>query len=114
MRVRFVAWLVSVLLLVSAAAMAHGGKKHVIGTVEKVGADTVTVKTEQGSVDVKLVAATVYMSVGADKVAKPAKLADLHPGQRVVIHAVLKPDNSLEADEVRFATAAPAVAPASK
>jgi hypothetical protein len=113
-RIRGLAFLASLFLLIAAGAMAHGGKKHVIGTVEKVGPDTVTVKTEQGSVDVKLSANTVYLSVGADKVSKPAKLTDLQVGQRVVIHANTKPDSTLEAEEVRFSTAAAAAAPASK
>jgi hypothetical protein len=98
----------------SAAVMAHGGKKHVIGTVEKVGPDSVTVKTEQGSVTVKLVSSTVYLSVGADKVAKPAKLSDLQIGERVVIHANPKPDESLEAEEVRFSTVATGAAATGK
>lgn len=101
------------LLIVACLAAAHGDKKHVIGTVEKVSADSVTVKTpEGGSVEVKLVASTMYVFVGADKVAKPAKLSDLHVGNRVVIHATPKPDNTLEAAEVRFSAAAPAAASA--
>jgi Domain of unknown function (DUF5666) len=105
MKARYLGYLLVVVLVMAVSAMAHGGKKHVIGTVEKVTADTVTVKTAEGSVDVKLVASTVYLSVGADKVSHPAKLADLHVGQRVVIHAVPKPDESLEAEEVKFSTA---------
>jgi hypothetical protein len=105
-----VAGFAAMLLAMSGAVMAHGGKKHVIGTVEKVGPDSVTVKTDQGSVTVKLVTGTVYVSVGADKVAKPAKLSDVQVGQRVVIHATPKPDESLEADEVRFSTVAAATA----
>jgi hypothetical protein len=115
MRVRrvglVVASFVAVLLVMGGAVMGHGGKKHVIGTVEKVGPDSVTVKTEQGSVTVKLVSSTVYLSVGADKVSKPAKLGDLQVGERVVIHANTKPDESLEAEEVRFSTAAAASKP---
>ena len=111
MRMRFFAF-VALVLLMAGAAFAHGDKKHVIGTVEKLSADAVTVKTAEGSVEVKLVANTMYVAVGADKVAKPAKLADLHVGDRVVIHATPKPDNTLEAAEVRFSTAA--AAPGSK
>lgn len=109
-----VAGFAAVLLVLGAAAMAHGGKKHVIGTVEKVGPDSVTVKTEQGSVTVKLVASTVYLSVGADKVSKPARLSDLQVGERVVIHANTKPDESLEAEEVRFSTVAAGAAATTK
>jgi hypothetical protein len=106
MKARYLAYLMAAVLVVAVSAMAHGGMKHVIGTVEKVTADTVTVKTAEGSVEVKLVSNTVYLSVGADKVSHPAKLADLHVGQRVVIHALPKPDESLEAQEVKFSTAA--------
>jgi len=97
-----------VMALAAAAVRAHGDKKHVIGTVEKISADAVTVKTAEGSVEVKLVTATMYVAVAADKTTKPAKLADVHVGDRVVIHATPKPDNTLEAAEVRFATAAAA------
>jgi len=104
MKARSLALLFSFVLM-AGAVLAHGDKKHVIGTIEKMGADEVTVKTTEGSVDVKLVAGTTYVVVGADKVAKPAKLADLHVGDRVVIHATPKPDNTLEAAEVRFSSA---------
>jgi hypothetical protein len=107
MKVRSLALIFS-FVLIAGAALAHGDKKHVIGTIEKMGADEVTVKTTEGSVDVKLVASTMYVLVNADKVAKPAKLADLHVGDHVVIHATPKPDNTLEAAEVRFSSAAAA------
>lgn len=94
--------LVLAIALTAGVALAHGDKKHVIGTVEKLTADAVIVKTTEGkSVEVKLVAATSYVVVGADKVAKPARVTDLHVGDRVVIHATPKGD-TLEAAEVRF------------
>lgn len=84
-------------------AMAHGNKKHVIGTVEKVTNDAVTVKTSAGSVEVKLAPSTMYVSqVGTE--AKPAKLSDLAVGDRVVIHATPTGD-TLTADEVKFSSA---------
>lgn len=111
--------------LVTGAAFAHGNKVHVSGTIEKISAESVVVKTRDGkSVEVKLVASTVYLLHVADKNAKPvdppsedksAKLADVAVGDLVVIHATPK-DNVLQADEVKFsvpgttkpATAAPA------
>jgi hypothetical protein len=72
------------------------------------------VKTSEGSVEVKLVTSTMYVTVGADKVAKPGKLADLKVGDRVLIHATPKPDNTLEAAEVRFSAAGANAAAASK
>jgi hypothetical protein len=91
-------------------ALAHGNKVHVKGTVEKIGSDSVLVKTMDGkSVEVKLVASTVYVAHVVDKGPKPseasedkpAKLSDIAVGNMVVIHATPK-DNGLEADEVRF------------
>ena len=102
-------WTVFLLaLLIALPALAHGDKKHVIGTIEKISADLVTVKTADGkSVEVKLAATTVYVT----KDGKPAKLTDVAAGQRVVIHATPK-GAELIADEVKFAAAAPAASPA--
>lgn len=111
MRRQFSTFLISFLFL-AFVALAHGDKKHVLGTIEKLDAASVTVKTRDGkSVEVKLVASTVYVSrVGT--VDKPAKLADVAVGQMVVIHATPKGEE-LEADEVRFSAPGPA-RPASK
>jgi hypothetical protein len=112
------------LLFVFVAGMpfAHGNKVHVSGTIEKISAESVLVKTRDGkSVEVKLLASTVYLSHVTDKTAKPAdlnedkpaKLSDVAVGDLVVIHATPK-DNGLEADEVRFSVpgAAKAATPA--
>jgi hypothetical protein len=112
------------LLFVFVAGMpfAHGNKVHVSGTIEKISAESVVVKTRDGkSVEVKLLASTVYLSHVTDKTAKPAdlnedkpaKLSDVAVGDLVVIHATPK-DNGLEADEVRFSVpgAAKAATPA--
>ena len=93
--------------LAASVALAHGDKKHVMGSVEKINADSVVVKTKEGkSVEVKLIAATVYLSHSGNE-DKPAKLSDLAVGDRVVIHATTKGE-TLEANEVRFS--APGVA----
>ena len=105
MKLRWIALLFAI--LIALPAFAHGDKKHVIGTIEKITADTVTVKTADGkSVEVKLTATTVYVTKGG----KPAKFADVAAGQRAVIHATPK-GAELIADEVKFA-AAPAASPA--
>ena len=97
-------------MLATGLAFAHGNKVHVSGTVEKIGTESVVVKTRDGkSVEVKLVSSTVYLShvmVKTDKPAdlnadKPAKQSDIAVGDLVVIHATSK-DNALEADEVKF------------
>lgn len=87
--------------LFATVAFAHGDKKHVIGTVEKINSDSVVVKTASGkSVEVKLVPSTMYVShVGNQD--KAAKLSDLAVGDRVVIHATPKGE-ALEANEVKF------------
>jgi len=111
--------------LMTAVALAHGNKVHVSGTVEKIGANFVLVKTRDGkSVEVKLAASTVYLSHVVDKNAKPAdlnedkpaKLSDVAVGNLVVIHATPK-NNALEADEVKFSLPSavkPAAAASSK
>ena len=105
-------WITLTLALVFAAGMvwAHGDKGHIKGKVEKIGADSLQVKTVEGkSVEVKLVASTVYIQHMAVKPGeppdtnenRPAKLADVAVGDAVVIHATPK-DGTLEADEVKF------------
>jgi hypothetical protein len=105
-------WITLTLALVFAAGMvwAHGNKVHIRGKVEKIGADSLQVKTVEGkSVEVKLVASTVYIQHMAVKPGeppdtnenRPAKLADVAVGDAVVIHATPK-DGTLEADEVKF------------
>lgn len=102
------------LALMAGVATAHGDKKHVLGTVEKITATSVRVKQRDGkSVEVKLTADTIYL-VREGKEDKPARFSDLSVGDMVVIHASPKGE-TLEADEVKFsAPAAAAAAPAPK
>ena len=102
-------WMLLVIAVFMALpAFAHGDKKHVIGTIEKISPDSVIVKTQDGkSVEVKLAPTTVYVT----KDGKPAKFADVAAGQRVVIHATPK-GAELIADEVKFAVAGAAATPA--
>ncbi len=99
--------------LVMGTALAHGNKVHVRGTVEKISADSLVVKTADGkSVEVKFAASTVFLSRSNNE-DKPAKAGDLAAGDLVVIHATPK-DNTLEADEIKFSvpTAAKPAMPA--
>ncbi len=121
MKLRIAAFLL-LLAFMAGTAFAHGDQKHVTGTIEKITADSVFVKTADGkSVEVKLVAATNYVLHVVSKSAtpsdatpdKPAKLSDLAVGEHVLIHATPKGD-TLEATEVRFSAVGAAVAPASK
>jgi hypothetical protein len=101
--------LLAIVALMASVALAHGDKKHVIGTLEKINADSVVVKTAAGkSVEVKLVATTMYVSHAGNE-DKPAKLADLAVGDRVAIHATPKGE-ILEANEVKFSASAAAAA----
>lgn len=112
-----VRWLTLALALAFAtgATLAHGNKVHIRGKIEKVGPDSLQVKTADGkSVEVKLVASTVYVQHMAAKPGdppdtnenRPAKLADVAVGDAVVIHATPK-GGILEADEVKFSAAEP-------
>ena len=106
MKFRFVS-LLALMVLTGVGAFAHGDKKHVVGTLEKINADSVVVKTADGkSVEVKLAATTAFVS-RIDKTDKPAKISDLAVGDRVVIHATPKGE-TLEADEIKFSPASEA------
>ncbi len=105
--------LLAIAALMASVALAHGDKKHVVGTLEKINADSVVVKTAAGkSVEVKLVATTMYVSHAGNE-DKPAKLTDLAVGDRVVIHATPKGE-TLEANEVKFSAPTAAAASAVK
>jgi hypothetical protein len=93
--------LVPLLFLVAVAALAHGDKKHIVGTLDKVTSESVVVKTAAGkAVEVKLLGSTIFI-VKAGAQEKPAKASDLVVGDRVVIHATPKGE-VLEANEVKF------------
>jgi len=99
MRLRWIALLIAFAL--AAPAFAHGDKKHVVGTIEKLSPEAITVKTKDGkTVDVKLATTTTYVT--SDD--KPAKFADLAVGQRVVVHADPK-GSELIAATVKFSNA---------
>lgn len=88
-------------VLFTGAAIAHGTRVHVRGTIEKINPDSVLVRTSDGkSMEVKLVASTIYISRSNNE-DKPAKMADLAAGDLVVIHATSK-GNALEAEEIKF------------
>jgi hypothetical protein len=113
MKTRIAAVMIS-LLVIAVAVLAHGDKKHVMGVLDKVSADSVFVKTADGKIiEVKLAATTVYvMKDPKNTEGIPAKFADLTAGQRVIIHATPK-GSDLVADEVKFAPlGAPAPKPA--
>jgi len=87
---------VGIILAVTAAAIAHGNEKHVMGTVSKVASDSITVTTISGEQTVNIVPATMFSNQG-----NKAALADVKVGDRVVIHAKQN-GSSLVADEVKI------------
>lgn len=91
------------------AVAAHGDKKHVMGVLQRVSAEAVTVKEGDGKiVTVKLTQTTMYvLRDGKSNDGTPGKFSDLAVGQRVIIHATPK-GNDLLADQVKFAPAAAA------
>jgi len=98
--------LVVCISLAAVAAMAHGGEEHVMGTVTKVTANSITVKTTtKEPVTVGVVPATKF-TMG--KMAM--KIDGLKVGDRVVIHANEPKEGTLVADTVDFST--PKAAPA--
>ena len=89
-------------LVLAVPALAHGDKVHVVGVIEMLSAESVTVKTKEGkSVEVKFAPTTAYLT----STDKPARLSDLAVGQRVVIHADPK-GSDLVAATVKFSASA--------
>src|SRR5438876_10653759 len=87
--------------LAMGTALAHGNKVHVRGTVEKISADSVVVKTADGkSVEVKFAASTGFLS-RANNEDKPANAVDLAAGDLFAIYPTPK-YKTLEADEIQF------------
>src|SRR6266851_2680455 len=81
------------LAFVMGTAFAHGNKVHVRGTVEKISADSVVVKTADGkSVEVKFAASTVFLA-RSNHEDKPAKASELAAGDLVVVHATVNARN---------------------
>ena len=101
------------LAVAGGATCAHGNRVHIRGTIEKLGGDSLQVRTPEGkTVEVRVSASTVYLlhvtaksgqasDSTAGNVDKPAKFADLRVGDAVVIHATPK-GGGLEAEEIRF------------
>ena len=71
--------------MVPLLAFAHGGHKHVMGTIVSVDANAIDVKGSDGhDKSVALTPSTKFFH-GTDT-SRPAVLADLKAGERVVVH----------------------------
>ena len=87
-------------LLLVPLALAHGNEEHVMGTVTKISASSITVQTTaKQTVEVAVNEKTKF-----EKSGQPATLHDLTVGDRVVIHAG-KSGNKLTAHTVKFGPA---------
>ncbi len=91
---------ITLLLGAAGSLLAHGSKKHVLGTVAKIDPDLIVVEIKNGkTVEIRIAPTTVFLKDG-----QAAKLKDLALGDRVAIHAT--PQGAiLEADEVRIGIA---------
>ena len=82
-------------LTLSGVALAHGNNDHVRGVVKELSAASVTVEVSgQGLKTLSLTPKTTF-----EKSGKPAHLADLKVGDRVIIDV---PKGTTEAHEIRF------------
>ncbi len=81
------------------STFAHGNEIHVIGEIASVEGNVLTVKSRDGkSVPVEL---TDRSQISKGKTKEPATVADLLPGERVVIHA-RKAGDKLQANTVQI------------
>ncbi len=98
------ALIVAIASALGAVAFAHGGFEHVIGTVTKVSATSVTIETrDKKMVEVGLTPKTTYT-----RDTKPVAASDMKVGDRVVIDATEVNEKLVAASAKLGATAAPA------
>ena len=87
----------SLIALFASLAFAHGGEEHVMGTVQKISATSITVETAKRETrEVAITDKTAFTKSGAS-----AKWSDVKVGDRVVIHAEKEKDK-LVAHTVKF------------
>ena len=77
-------------------ASAHNGMEHVMGTIVAINGNSISVKNTKGVVQTVIVSPQTHYLCGND----PTTLLSIHPGDRVVIHAVPK-NGQLNAAEVK-------------
>jgi hypothetical protein len=87
-------------LLLSTFAAAHGGMDHVMGIVSLLSSHSISVKATDGTTKVVEFDGETKFLKGETS----AAAADVHVGDRVVIHAH-KTDNTLHAAEVKIGAA---------
>jgi hypothetical protein len=82
--------------LAASSAWAHGGGMHAKGTLKSISADRIVLQTAEGEKAFKLSPGTQFLNGSS-----PATAADLHPGDRAVVHA-RGAEGTPEATQVRF------------
>jgi Cu/Ag efflux protein CusF len=88
------------LVLFAAAAMAHGGEEHLMGTVTRVTDKSITIEDK----DKKATEVSITADTKCVKGDAAATLKDVKPGDRIVIHAK-KSGGKLVATMVRIGVA---------
>ena len=76
--------LFAVVVLLAPLAFAHGGHKHVIGTISSVATKTLVVKTSTGNVSVPISNTTRFYHGSGTR--QEATASEVQKGMRVVIH----------------------------
>lgn len=90
---------IALVLAVSVGALAHNGNDHVRGTIADISSRMVTVQLADKSVKSLTITATTEF----ERNGKPAKLADIKAGDRVVIDV---PENGTNALLIKIGVAA--------
>ncbi len=83
-------------VLAASSAWAHGGGMHAKGTLKSVSADRIVLQTAEGEKAFQVTPGTQFL-----KGSSPATAAELHPGDRAVVHA-RGAGGTPEAIQVRF------------
>lgn len=98
---KHLALIIASALVAATSLVAHEGNEHVRGTVTALSAQSITVQTtEKATTVLTFTSKTTFVKGG-----KPARLADLKVGDRVVVDV---PKGTKRAAEVQIGTAAAA------
>ena len=96
--------IIAAVLVAGTSLMAHGDDDHVRGTISALSAKSITVQTtEKATTVLTLTSKTTFVRAG-----KPAHLADLKVGDRVVVDV---PKGTRDAEEITIGVSAAAKAP---
>jgi Domain of unknown function (DUF5666) len=95
-KLRFAVLAITLIVIYSSVALAHGDQQHVMGVITAIDASSISVKTTTGEVKVVMIQPTTKFLRGTSAITQQ----DVKVGTRVVIHA--KPEGKiLNATEVK-------------